>query len=117
LFGAEMPDPAGTRRDIVAALLVSSVYHAQKALAARVAPDDAALRELLVALRERGGKLPISAAAHRLRLPVFRMSGFLSAARRVLNVDRSEVLKVDESSGMIELNEGLLVMQFQLNNT
>jgi hypothetical protein len=86
-------------------------------LAARVAPDDAILRELLVALRERGGKLSVGAAAQRLRLPVFRLNGFLTAARRVLNVDRSAVLTVDETSGTIELNEALLAVQFQLPTT
>lgn len=114
LFPPDVMAPPEGRPDIVDALLASSVYQAQKKLAARVAPEDAQMRTLLLALRERGGKLSIAAAAQRLGLPAFRMSGFLSAARRVLNVDRSEVLRVDEASATIELNEALLAMQFQL---
>lgn len=117
LFGPEVTAPPEEGPDIVDALLASAVYQAQKKLAARVAPDDAQIRTLLLALRERGGKLSIAAAAQRLGLPAFRMSGFLSAVRRVLNVDRSEVLRVDQTSSMIELNEALLAVQFQLGRS
>jgi hypothetical protein len=43
-----------------------------------------------------------------------RIGGFLSGARRVLNVDQSAVLSVDEASGTVELNQGLLAVQFQI---
>ncbi len=96
------------------ALFESPTYKTQKALAARVAPDDAEVRRLLQVLSDRGGKLSRVAIAQRLDLPILRISGFLGAVRRVLNVDQAAVLFVDEASGTVELNEGLLVVQFQL---
>lgn len=106
------PEPAAG--DWIAALLASSTYLTQKTLAARVAPEDHEVRRLLEALAERGGKLPKTALGQRLSLPPLRLGGFLSAARRVLNVDRAAVLSVDEASGTVELNQSLLEVQFQI---
>jgi hypothetical protein len=47
-------------------------------------------------------------------MPMVRIGGFLSAVRRVLNVDRSAVVSIDEAAGEVELNRGLLDLQFQL---
>jgi hypothetical protein len=109
LFGA--PTQVG---DWVSELLASSAYKTQRAMAARVAPADEDIRRLLEALAERGGKLSKAAVATRLALPPLRVTGFLSAARRVLNIDQSAVLVVDEPSGTIELNQSLLRVQFEL---
>jgi hypothetical protein len=88
------------------------IYASQRQLAARVAPTDEQMRKLLTALIERGGKLSRAALAQRLALPEIRLGGMLSAARRVLNVDQSTVLTIDETTGTIELNEHLLRQQF-----
>jgi len=111
---AVAPPPAAPQRDVLDRLFVSPTYQAQRALAARVAPPEDSLRRLLEALAERGGKLSIAAAAQRLGLPAHRMGGFLSASRRVLNVDQSAVLSIDETGTTIELNEALLRVQFQI---
>ena len=105
-----------TKVDWIVALLASTTYQQQKQLAARVAPQDQDIRGLLEALDGRGGKLGKAALAQRLGMPLVRISGFVNAARRVLNVDQSLVLTLDETSGQIELNRELLDVQFQLKS-
>jgi hypothetical protein len=96
------------------ALQASPAYLAQKALAARVAPADADVRSLLDALAARGGKLSKAALAQRLGMPAMRISGFVNAAKRVLNVDQAAVLVLDETAGTVELNRDLLYRQFRV---
>ncbi|MEP7311641.1 MAG: BREX-2 system phosphatase PglZ [Pseudomonadota bacterium] len=117
LFGDELQEvPAGPAADWIAKLLVCPVYVSQRQLAARVALPDEQMRRLLVSLDERGGKLNRTALAQRLGVPELRLAGVLSAARRLLNVDQSLVLAVDESSGTVELNRRLLDQQFGLGD-
>lgn len=96
------------------AFQLSPAYVAQKALAARVAPADAEVRSLLEALAARGGKLSKAALAQRLGMPALRISGFVNAAKRVLNVDQAAVLVLDETAGTVELNRELLARQFRV---
>jgi len=100
--------------DWIASLLASPVYASQRQLAARVALPDDKMRLLLEALSERGGKLSRNALANRLSMPEMRLSGLLSAVRRLLNVDQMPVLGVDEAAGTVELNIALLQQQFNL---
>lgn len=101
--------------DWIGELLASSIYASQRQLAARVALPDDKMRLLLVSLSERGGKLSRAALAQRLALPEVRLGGLLSAVRRMLNVDQTPVLTVDESAGTIELNRALLLQQFRVS--
>ena len=105
---------AAPAEDWIDTLLLSPVYASQRSLAARVAPPDEQMRKLLTALAERGGKLSRAALAQRLSVPEIRLSGMLSAVRRVLNVDQATVLLVDESAGTVELNRSLLIRQFRI---
>lgn len=98
-------------------LLQCQVYASQRALAARVAPPDEQMRKLLTALAERGGKLSRAALAQRISVPEIRLTGMLSAARRVLNVDQATVLLVDEAASTVELNRILLLQQFRISLT
>lgn len=100
--------------DWIGAVLTSPVYASQRQLAARVALPDDQMRKLLDSLGERGGKLTRSALAQRLGVPELRLAGILSAARRMLNIDQTPVLTVDEASGMIEMNRMLLIQQFRV---
>jgi hypothetical protein len=100
--------------DWIASLLASPTYASQRQLAARVALADDKMRLLLEALSERGGKLSRNALANRLSMPEMRLSGLLSAVRRLLNVDQMPVLGVDEAAGTVELNISLLQQQFNL---
>ena len=54
-----------------------------------------------------------AALAQRLGLPLLRISGFINAARRLLNVDQANVLALDEAEGSITLNRVLLETQFK----
>lgn len=98
--------------DWIGRVLASSMYRSQKQLAARAALKDEDVRQLLEALTERGGKLSKAALAQRLGLPLMRISGFVNAARRLLNVDQVNALALDEGEGTITLNRGLLETQF-----
>jgi hypothetical protein len=113
----DLPLPAADEApadDWIASLLASPVYASQRQLAARVALADDKMRLLLEALSERGGKLSRNALANRLSMPEMRLSGLLSAVRRLLNVDQMPVLGVDEAAGTVELNIALLQQQFNL---
>jgi hypothetical protein len=110
----DLPSLEPVSLDWISALLASPIYVSQRQLAARVAPPDDKMRLLLTCLSERGGKLSRTALAHRLSLPEVRMGGLLSAVRRLLNVDQSSILIVDEAAGTVELNTVLLHQQFQL---
>lgn len=114
---APTPEAPPTQvEDWITALLHSPLYASQRALAARVAPHDEQIRALLNALAERGGKLSRAALAQRVSAPEMRLTGMLSAARRVLNVDQAAVLQVDESTGTVELNLVLLMQQFRITH-
>jgi hypothetical protein len=106
--------PATAHADWIAKLLESPIYAAQKQLAARVALSDAQMRSLLQALDERGGKLGRLALAQRLAMPEMRVSGMVSAARRVLNLDQAEILQVSDADQSVALNRTLLARQFGL---
>jgi len=108
------PSPAPSGPDWISALLSGAIYASQRQLAARVALPDERMRLLLTALAERGGKLSRAALAQRLSLPEIRLGGMLSAVRRMLNVDQSPVLIVDEAAGTVELNIALLQQQFRV---
>jgi len=108
----QVNDLTSATKDWITELVQSPVYASQRALAARVALTDDQIRALLQALFDRGGKLSRAALAQRISEPETRLAGVLSAARRVLNVDQATVLRVDDASGTIELNQVLLLQQF-----
>jgi hypothetical protein len=65
-------------------------------------------------MADRGGKVSRRALAQRLDMTPVGLSGFLMLARRALNVDQKPVLSIDEESGTIVLDRGLLEEQFRL---
>lgn len=93
-------------------ILGSAIYQSQKQWVARAALKDEEIRALLEALAERGGKLSKQALAGKLGLAPLRVSGFINAARRVLNVDQTPVLTIDETEGSVSLNQELAKKQF-----
>lgn len=112
---ADAPQTVQTKSaepDWIAGLLVSSVFVSQKQWVARAAVKDDEIRALLEALSERGGKISKAALAGRLSMPLMRVSGFVNAARRLLNVDQAPVIMLDETEGSVSLNRGLLDTQF-----
>jgi hypothetical protein len=95
-------------------LLASPTYAAQRRLAGRIAPNDQVIAQLLHVLDERGGRLSHTALAQAMRQPVIRMSGLVSAAARVLNVDQARVLNFDRATETVTLDCALLELQFEL---
>ncbi len=100
--------------DWIDSFFLSPVFAAQKRLVARGAPRDEDLRKILEALQSRGGRLNRVALAQKIGQPMMRLPGLLSAARRILNLDQTEVLTVDATTDAVELNIGLLHRQFEL---
>jgi hypothetical protein len=96
----------------IEALLRSEGYAAQRTLAGRGAPPDDQIRALLVALAARGGRITRAGLAQALGISVLRLAGFVSAARRVLNLDQAQILVVDGED--VVLNEPMLRVQFEL---
>lgn len=95
-------------------LLSSQIYLEQYRRAGRTAPPNETVRKVLCALDERNGTLLKAALAQRLGEPEFRINGMLAILRRILNIEGYQVLQVDESSGTIQLDRGLLRTQFEL---
>lgn len=110
--GSEARAPASTAPPWIEALLRSDSYAAQRTLAGRGAPPDAQIRALLTALAARSGRASRAGLAQAIGTPVLRLSGFVSAARRVLNLDQAQILFVDGED--VVLDETLLRMQFEL---
>jgi hypothetical protein len=94
------------------ALFASDTYAAQRRLAGRVAPADEMVRRLLTSLALRGGRITRAGLSQAVEIPIFRLSGLVSAAGRVLNVDQAQVLKDDGED--IVFDEALLKTQFML---
>ena len=95
-------------------LFESDLFAAQREQAARTALPDERIRSILAELERRGGKLTTTALAQNLGVPQFRLTGIVSALRRVLNVEGYDVVSVDEASETVELNRELLDAQFGL---
>lgn len=104
--------PIGGAPSWIEALLCSESYAAQRTFAGRTAPPDDRIRALLAALAARGGRMTRAGLAQALGIPMLRLAGFVSAARRVLNLDQAQVLVVEGED--VVLNEPLLRTQFEL---
>jgi hypothetical protein len=111
---AKATQPSVVAEDWISGLLSSSAYAAQTELASRGAPREEDVRKILEGLRTRGGKLSKLALAQNAGIPLFRLSGILSAVRRVINIDQSPILMVDDGAETVELNVDLLRRQFDL---
>jgi hypothetical protein len=94
------------------ALFASETYAAQRRLAGRAAPADELVLRLLTSLALRGGRITRAGLSQAVEMPIFRLSGLVSAARRVLNVDQAQVLKDDGED--VVFDEALLKTQFML---
>jgi hypothetical protein len=94
------------------ALFVSETYVVQRRLAGRAAPADDLVRRLLTSLALRGGRMTRAGLSQAVEMPIFRLGGLVSAARRVLNVDQAQVLQDDGED--IVFDEPLLRQQFTL---
>ena len=98
----------------IADLLAGETFAAQRAAASRSHVPDERLVAILSALDSAGGKLLQEALARRVGIAQMRLRGTLAVMRQLLNVDGYPVLSVDEDTGDVALDVGLLREQFGL---
>lgn len=110
----EVALPPTSRKTWIERLISSQTYAAQRRLVSRGAPTDDAVKNMLLALESRGGRLARGGLAQALGMPAFRVGGLVNAARRVLNVDQAQVLTLEPSSDEVILDARLLRLQFEL---
>jgi hypothetical protein len=106
------PPPGGTW---VARLLASPAYQAQKDLAPKNLPEEAAVARCLDALDRSGGTLTPTALAQQVGILPLHLDGFLARLQRLLNVDGYEVLVFDRAQNSVALNVALLRGQFEVD--
>jgi hypothetical protein len=118
---ADGPEPTGPPPDrpavedgLVASLLASPVYQAQRERARRARLDEQKVAVMLGALLAARGRLPQAALAAAAGIPEFRLPGVLSALQRLLNVDGYEVVGYDPDGVTVVLDRALLEEQFRL---
>ena len=95
-------------------LFSSEVYAAQRALAAKGAPDDDAVRAALDALYEANGRLPVSSVGKQLSAAPPHARRAIDGLQRLLNVDGYPVLRLSADAEHVELDSTLLVERFEL---
>jgi hypothetical protein len=95
-------------------IFLCEAYRAQRELVRKHAPPDDQIRRALEILEAHGGALTPTVLAQKLGLLSARLDGFLAKLQRVLNIDGYEVLFLDRSRDVVELNVSLLLKQFDL---
>lgn len=116
LFSEQGPAaPAGptAAADWLDALLGGDIFQAQCKLAGRGAARPEDVRAVLSALAPRG-RVPRAALARQLGQPLFRLNGLLSSVRRLVNIDQSPILTVDDAGDWVELDLKQLAAQFEI---
>lgn len=114
----ESPPPTAPTVDsspVVAAVLTSAVYAETRAIAGRLSITDDDVQRLLAALlAEPRGRLDAVLAAQALKVPLARLSGAVSQAIKLLNVEGYPVLGWDADGSTLRLDETLLREQFEV---
>jgi hypothetical protein len=98
--------------DWLVRLLRSPVYTAQRRMVGRQAPSPQDVEAFLKALVQHRYRMPRRAVAEALGLPEVHFARLLAELQRVLNVDGYQILRVDEGSGIIEIDRQRLDEQF-----
>ena len=95
-------------------LLASDVLESQRKLAGRSMLTDERILEFLECLEAQGGTILVSSLAQRIRQPLLRIRGIITAMQRLLNVEGYSVLTYDATSETVSINYELLKRQFEL---
>ncbi len=96
-------------------LFASEVFVAQRQLAGRGAPNDNRVQAALNGLAEAHERMPISAFAAAVGVPLVRVRGVIAGLQRLLNVDGYSIIALDDVMERVELDADLLVAQFGLD--
>ena len=102
-----------TRSPLIDALLASDVYRQHQDPRARLADERVA--GLLSALLAGGGRSTMENLAAHASVPAHRITGVVTALRKLLQVEGYPVLTIDADGQTVKLDEGLLVEQFHLD--
>jgi len=97
-------------------VFTTEVFDAQRRLVSRAYSGDDLFKRLLAQLDARGGRMTMPALARALSYPPFRMSGLLSQAQRVFNVDGYPVITVDIDSDTVSFTRQTLLVQFGISD-
>lgn len=100
---------------LVDSLLASDVYRQRRATRAPLADNRVAA--LLGVLLSAGGRANLDSLAARAGVPAHRISGTVTALRKLLQVEGYPVLTVDPDGQTVKLDVALLVEQFNLEST
>ncbi len=106
------PTKAGER--VLQDLVKSERFKEQLATVQRQAITAKVAADVARALEARGGTMTRAALAKELGMPEFRVKGYITTLKRVLNVEGYAVLAFDEASSTVTLNVELLRIQFEL---
>ncbi len=97
-------------------LFTTEVFDAQRRLVSRGYSGDDLFKRLLTQLDVRGGRMTMPALSRALAYPPFRMSGLLSTAQRLFNVDGYPVITVDIESDTVSFERRTLLVQFGISD-
>jgi hypothetical protein len=110
-----VPQPAAAATpEWIPRLLTGELYRAQKKLLGRGAPDDGQIETALQALAGRGGVMTSAALGRAVRLAPYRLTGFVAALGRLLNIDGFRVVARDMEADDVTLDIPMLRQQFDL---
>lgn len=102
----------GDRPGLVDALLASEVYRQRRGTRAPLADDRVAA--LLMALLAGGNRATMDTLAVQASIPVHRISGTVTALRKLLQVEGYPVIAIDPDGQTVKLDVALLIEQFHL---
>ncbi|GIF65222.1 hypothetical protein Ais01nite_32570 [Asanoa ishikariensis] len=100
------------RRDLADALLASDRYATRRD--PRVPITDERVAAIVRALVDGGGRATLDTLAARAGVPAHRITGTITALRRLLQVEGYPVLTIDPDRHTVHLNQALLTEQFEL---
>ncbi|WP_158630654.1 BREX-2 system phosphatase PglZ [Nocardioides daphniae] len=109
---AEPQAPTATERDVVDAVLATTVYRNQAARAGRRRPADTVVAAVLRALVARGNRAHRDTIAAEAGIAAHAVEPTLAAIKRIVNVDGYAVLEDDADRVSVKLDVALLRDQF-----
>jgi hypothetical protein len=115
-LAVEVVAQASGRPALVDALLASEIYRQRRGAGGRALPDDRVAAMLSVLLAG-GGRATMETLAADAGVPAHRMTGTITALRRVLQVEGYPVVEVDPDGQTVKLDTGLLAQQFGLDRS
>jgi hypothetical protein len=104
--------PAAPAQGLVDALLASDVYAQRRGTRAPLA--DERVGALVGALLAGGGRATLDTLAVRAGIPAYRITGTVTALRKLLQVEGYPVITFDPDGQTVLLNKELMVEQFHL---